>query len=136
VWYSRGTLFEDNVVRRSRYGLHYMYSDDNRFRRNRFEDNQVGAAVMYSRGVELTENAFSFSNGIAAYGLLVKDADDVYVERNRFVGNATALFPRRSEDKTGALGSVAHFVAQAAQKRVQRSDMLADKRRQLGSRVA
>ena len=38
-----------------------MYSNDNVFRRNRFEDNQVGAAIMYSRGIELTENSFSFS---------------------------------------------------------------------------
>jgi nitrous oxidase accessory protein len=92
VWYSQGTVFEDSEVRRSRYGLHYMYSDHNRFRGNRFEDNQVGAAIMYSHDVELVENTFSFSNGVSAYGLLVKDADDIFVERNRFVGNATALF--------------------------------------------
>jgi nitrous oxidase accessory protein len=79
-------------VRTSRYGLHYMYSDHNRFRRNRFEDNQVGAAIMYSRGIELAENAFSFSNGSAAYGLLLKDADDVFITANRFVDNATGLF--------------------------------------------
>jgi parallel beta-helix repeat protein len=60
IWYSANTAVEDNVVRTSRYGLHYMYSDHNAFRRNRFEDNQVGAAIMYSRGIELTENAFSF----------------------------------------------------------------------------
>jgi nitrous oxidase accessory protein len=92
IWYSSDTVVEDNLVRTSRYGLHYMYSDRNTFRRNRFEDNQVGAAIMYSRGVDLEENAFSFSNGPAAYGLLLKDADDVRIVNNRFVGNATALF--------------------------------------------
>jgi nitrous oxidase accessory protein len=92
IWYSANTVVEDNVVRTSRYGLHYMYSNGNVFRRNRFEDNQVGAAIMYSRGIELTENAFSFSDGPAAYGLLVKDADDVFIVENRFIGNATALF--------------------------------------------
>src|SRR5262249_7255198 len=92
IWYSAGTVVEDNVVRTSRYGLHYMYSNDNVFRRNRFEDDQVGAAIMYSRGIELTENAFSFSNGPAAYGLLLKDADDVFIVRNRFVHNTTGLF--------------------------------------------
>jgi len=69
-----------------------MYSHDNVFRRNRFEDDQVGAAIMYSRGVELTDNAFSFANGPAAYGLLLKDADDVFIVGNRFVRNATGLF--------------------------------------------
>jgi nitrous oxidase accessory protein len=92
IWYSAGTVVEDNVVRTSRYGLHYMYSNDNVFRRNRFEDDQVGAAIMYSRGIELTENSFSFANGPAAYGLLLKDADDVFVVGNRFVGNATGVF--------------------------------------------
>jgi nitrous oxidase accessory protein len=92
IWYSANTAVEDNTVRTSRYGLHYMYSDNNVFHRNRFEDNQVGAAIMYSRGIELTENAFSFSNGVAAYGLLLKDADDVFIVENRFVDNSTGLF--------------------------------------------
>jgi len=92
IWYSANTAVEDNTVRTSRYGLHYMYSDNNVFHRNRFEDNQVGAAIMYSRGIELTENAFSFSKGVAAYGLLLKDADDVFIVENRFIDNSTGLF--------------------------------------------
>ena len=92
IWYSSGTVVEDNVVRTSRYGLHYMYSNDNVFRHNRFEDDQVGAAIMYSHGIELRENAFSFSNGPSAYGLLLKDADDVFIIGNRFVHNDIGLF--------------------------------------------
>lgn len=92
IWYSTGTLVEDNVVRRSRYGLHYMFSDDNVFRRNRFEDDEVGAAIMYSHRITLEGNAFSFATGVSADGLLIKDADDVFVRGNRFVANATALF--------------------------------------------
>ena len=92
IWYSAGTLVEDNVVRHSRYGLHYMYSDHNVFRRNRFDDNEVGAAIMYSRDITLEQNAFSFATGASADGLLVKDADDVFVRDNRFVQNAIALF--------------------------------------------
>jgi nitrous oxidase accessory protein len=92
IWYSAGTLVEDNVVEHSRYGLHYMYSDHNVFRRNRFDDNEVGAAIMYSKDITLEENAFSFSSGASADGLLVKDADDVFVRDNRFVQNAIAIF--------------------------------------------
>ncbi len=92
IWYSAGTLVEDNVVRQSRYGLHYMYSDHNVFRRNRFEDDEVGAAIMYSRDITLEENAFSYANGASADGLLIKDADDVFVRDNRFVQNAIAIF--------------------------------------------
>jgi nitrous oxidase accessory protein len=92
IWYSSDTLFEDNVVRASRYGLHYMYSDRNVFRRNRFEHNETAAAVMYSRGLVLEDNDFSHSTGPSAYGLLLKDADDVFIRGNRFVGNAIGLF--------------------------------------------
>lgn len=92
IWYSSNTQVEDNFVHAGRYGLHYMYSNDNVFRRNRFEDNQVGAAIMYSRGIELTENSFSFSNGVAAYGILLKDADDIFIVGNRFIDNSTSLF--------------------------------------------
>jgi nitrous oxidase accessory protein len=92
IWYSRDTLVEDNVVTHSRYGLHYMYSDRNVFRRNRFEWNEVGAAIMYSKGVTLEDNDFSHSHGPAAYGLLLKDSDDVVIAGNRFVENDLGLF--------------------------------------------
>jgi nitrous oxidase accessory protein len=102
IWYSSNTLVEDNVVEHSRYGLHYMYSDHNRFHGNRFEDNQVGAAVMNSRDITLERNAFSFSSGASAYGLLLKDADDVFIRDNRFVGNATGLFVDGAPQSRGA----------------------------------
>ena len=37
----------------TRYGLHYMYSDDNRFERNVFTMNAAGAAVMFSKRIVL-----------------------------------------------------------------------------------
>lgn len=112
IWYSKGTRVERNVVRTSRYGLHYMYSDGNVFRGNRFEENQVGATIMYSRGVELTGNSFSWSNGPAAYGLLVKDSDDILIDSNRFVSNSSALFFDNSpQRKDGWLRVTGNFIA-------------------------
>ena len=70
IWQSHRCAARRNVVRGGRYGLHYMYSDDNVFRGNRFEDNLVGASIMYSRGIVLEKNSFSFSNGIGGYGSL------------------------------------------------------------------
>ena len=112
IWYSAGTVVEGNVVRGSRYGLHYMYSNDNTFRGNRFEDDQVGAAIMYSRGIQLTENAFSFTSGEAAYGLLLKNADDVFVVGNRFVRNGTGLFfDDAPESKAGRVDVRGNLIA-------------------------
>jgi nitrous oxidase accessory protein len=48
----------DNDIARVRYGLHYMYSDENRFDRNVFSDNAAGAALMYSKGLTLAGNRF------------------------------------------------------------------------------
>ena len=62
---------EENEVSGVRYGLHYMYSDDNRFEANAFRDNAAGAALMYSKGIVLRDNRFLANRNHRAYGLLL-----------------------------------------------------------------
>lgn len=92
IWFGNRTLVKDCLVRRGRYGLHYMYCDDNGFENNRFVDNQVGGTIMYSRRIRMTGNRFERSRGPSAYGMLLKDADDVLVEGNEFVDNTRGLY--------------------------------------------
>jgi nitrous oxidase accessory protein len=92
IWQSNDCIARRNVVRGGRYGLHYMYCDDNLFEDNVFEGNQTGGAIMYSRRLVLRGNRFSGSRGPSAYGLLVKVADDVLAEGNWFVDNSSGLF--------------------------------------------
>ncbi|MBM3992111.1 MAG: nitrous oxide reductase family maturation protein NosD [Planctomycetes bacterium] len=92
IWQSNDCIARRNVVRGGRYGLHYMYCDDNLFEDNVFEDNQTGGAIMYSRRLVLRRNRFSGSRGPSAYGLLVKMGDDVVAEDNWFVDNSSGLF--------------------------------------------
>ncbi|HVY48840.1 MAG TPA: nitrous oxide reductase family maturation protein NosD [Minicystis sp.] len=92
IWNSNGVVATHNLVRASRYGLHYMYSDDNRFEDNVFEGNQTGGAVMYSRRLVMRRNRFSGSRGPSAHGLLLKVGDDVVVEDNRFTDNTRGIF--------------------------------------------
>ena len=113
LWYSSGTRIEDNEVTRTRdvvvyfssrlvvrgnrisegrYGLHYMYSDDNVFEGNLFRNNQVGAFIMYSRDVRLRDNVFAESKGASGMGLGLKDADDVVATGNLFVSNASGAY--------------------------------------------
>ena len=92
IWQSNRVVVVGNVVRGSRYGLHYMYCDDDRFEDNVFENNQVGGAIMYSRRLTLRGNRFAGSRGPSAYGLLLKVADDVVVENNQFVDNTHGLY--------------------------------------------
>jgi nitrous oxidase accessory protein len=87
-----GNRIERNAVGGSRYGLHYMYAGENVFAGNLFQANQVGASVMMSRAITLKDNTFAYNAGYVGYGVLLQDAQDVRVEGNRFVGNATGLF--------------------------------------------
>jgi nitrous oxidase accessory protein len=81
-----------NDVAHVRYGLHYMYSDDNTFERNVFTRNAAGAAIMFSKRITFRENVFAEHVGYRAYGILLQTAEDVLAERNRIEGNLTGLF--------------------------------------------
>jgi nitrous oxidase accessory protein len=74
-----------------RYGLHFMFSDDCRYRDNVFRANGSGVAVMYTKRVEMTGNRLEQNWGAAAYGLLLKEIADVRLERNQFTRNTTGL---------------------------------------------
>lgn len=75
-----------------RYGLHFMFSHDNTFTNNIFQKNASGIAVMYSHGVKMFRNRFEQNWGSAAYGILMKDISDSYVQNNIFKNNTVAIF--------------------------------------------
>jgi nitrous oxidase accessory protein len=102
IWQSHRCVVRRNQVRRGRYGLHYMYCDDNVFEDNVFEDNHTGGAIMYSRGLALRRNRFTGSRGPSAYGLLIKVGDDVVAEQNWFLDNTIGIF---LEDSPSSLRS-------------------------------
>ncbi|HVQ31486.1 MAG TPA: nitrous oxide reductase family maturation protein NosD, partial [Vicinamibacteria bacterium] len=81
-----------NVARDLRYGLHYMFSDDNVFEDNLFENGAAGAALMYSRRIVFRRNLFLRNRGFASVGLLFKACDDVLAEDNLVADNARGIF--------------------------------------------
>jgi len=92
AWYAPGNRFEGNHVEHGRYGIHFMYSHDNRVTGNRFADDVVGVFVMYSRRLWIEDNQLLRSGGAAGIGLGLKEAGDVTVRGNTFVANTTGLF--------------------------------------------
>ncbi len=84
----------------NRYGLHFMFSDNCIYRGNIFRRNGAGAAVMYSRNVDMVENLFEHNWGTASYGLLLKDMSRSRIERNRFYRNTVAILSEGSNDIT------------------------------------
>jgi len=96
VWYSRRTLCEDNIVRDSRYGTHYMYSHDSTVRRSRLVDNVVGVFVMYSARLTVEHNLLAGARGGAGMGVGFKESDGVAVHDNTIAANTVGLFLDRS----------------------------------------
>jgi nitrous oxidase accessory protein len=95
---SSGGVVAGNVITDVRYGLHYMYSDDNTFEDNTFERSAAGAALMYSRRLIFRRNRFVHNRGFASVGLLLNGCDDVLAEHNLIADNARGLFLEGSHD--------------------------------------
>lgn len=75
-----------------RYGLHFMFSNDDAYIGNQFRNNGAGVAVMFSKGVTMLQNTFVENWGSAAYGILLKEISDSRIQHNRFVRNTTGIY--------------------------------------------
>jgi len=85
-------IVRGNRARDLRYGLHYMFSDDNLFEDNAFETGAAGVALMYSKRLVFRRNRFVRNRGFASVGLLLKACDDVVAEDNLIADNARGIF--------------------------------------------
>ena len=83
----RGNRSEKNI----RYGLHFMFSNDDLYQQNTFRNNGAGVAVMYSKKVRMVLNRFEQNWGPSAYGILLKDISDSEISRNSFFKNTVAI---------------------------------------------
>jgi len=85
AWYSNENRYLNNVARRSRYSIHFMFAADNLVEGNRFYDNAVGVNVMYSGGGAIRNNLFSHANGPTGMAVGFKEASNVLVEGNEII---------------------------------------------------
>jgi nitrous oxidase accessory protein len=85
-------LVRGNTARDLRYGLHYMFSDDNVFEENTFANGDAGTAIMYSNRLTFRRNRFIRNRGFASVGLLFKTCEDVLAEDNLIADNARGIF--------------------------------------------
>ncbi|MGW8121547.1 nitrous oxide reductase family maturation protein NosD [Roseivirga echinicomitans] len=75
-----------------RYGLHFMFSNNDEYVENTFEDNGAGVAVMFSKFILMKNNKFLQNWGTASYGLLLKEIYDGEVVNNTFKENTIGIF--------------------------------------------
>jgi len=83
----QNNLSENNI----RYGIHFMFSNDDIYFNNTFRKNGAGVAVMYSKKVNMEWNHFEQNWGGSAYGILLKDISDSYIQHNTFFKNTIGL---------------------------------------------
>lgn len=89
----RKTLIEGNFSEKNyRYGLHFMFSDDDVYLQNTFKNNGSGVAVMYSKRIKMNHNIFIENWGSSIYGLLLKDISSCQISNNRFIRNTTGIY--------------------------------------------
>ncbi len=81
-------ISKDNL----RYGLHFMFSDVDKYINNHFESNGAGVAVMFSKYIRMQGNNFVRNWGAASYGLLLKEITDGVIEGNLFSENTIGIY--------------------------------------------
>lgn len=115
IWYCKRILVENNLVRQHRdgiyfefvdeslirnnvsednlrYGLHFMFSNNDDYFQNEFRRNGAGVAVMFSKKINMWENVFEYNWGTAAYGLLLKEIYDAEIINNIFRQNTMGIY--------------------------------------------
>ncbi len=86
------SFIQNNLSTRNvRYGLHFMFSNNNAYLENTFKENGAGVAVMYSQKVLMIKNHFENNWGPSAYGLLLKEISDSRIFHNTYLQNTVAI---------------------------------------------
>jgi len=114
LWYSKNVFIEKNTIQNVRdgiylefsdyctvinnisennlrYGLHFMFSNNDNYRNNHFRNNGSGVAVMFSKKIEMHNNTFQKNWGTASYGLLLKEINDSNIRNNLFEKNTVGI---------------------------------------------
>ncbi|MGK7389080.1 MAG: nitrous oxide reductase family maturation protein NosD [Candidatus Cyclobacteriaceae bacterium M2_1C_046] len=91
--FAKNGHIENNISKGNlRYGLHFMFSDNNQYIENVFEANGAGVAVMFSKNITMIKNKFRLNWGTASYGLLLKEIYDSTIENNEFYQNTIGIY--------------------------------------------
>jgi nitrous oxidase accessory protein len=68
-----------------------MFSNNDHYEDNLFENNGAGVAVMFSKKIIMLNNTFKKNWGTAAYGILLKEINDAQIKGNTFEENTVGI---------------------------------------------
>ena len=90
--FSDDCLIKNNVSTENlRYGLHFMFSNNDTYQDNTFKNNGAGVAVMFSKKIKMLNNTFKENWGTASYGMLLKEINDAEIIGNTFEKNTIGI---------------------------------------------
>jgi nitrous oxidase accessory protein len=89
---TNSVIWRNIAEKNLRYGLHFMFSNNDAYISNVFTNNEAGVAVMYSNHVKMIHNYFEQNWGDGAYGLLLKEISDSHIETNHFIKNTIGIY--------------------------------------------
>ena len=90
--FSDNIIIENNISSDNlRYGLHFMFSNDDVYKDNTFENNGAGVAVMFSKRIKMLGNVFKKNWGTASFGVLLKEINDAEIIGNTFEENTVGI---------------------------------------------
>lgn len=91
-WFSKRLTVRGNLCRNSRYGVHFMYSDEAEVIDNYLTKNSVGIYLMYSRSVKVSGNYLIGNRGPSGYGIGLKDMNEAVILKNLIADNRVGIF--------------------------------------------
>jgi nitrous oxidase accessory protein len=89
---SHSRIIRNNSYGNLRYGLHFMFSNNDEYHLNTFRNNGAGVAVMFSKFVKMSFNRFEHNWGPSSYGMLLKEIYDCEIYKNNFLENSTGIY--------------------------------------------
>ncbi|HUZ58348.1 MAG TPA: NosD domain-containing protein [Hanamia sp.] len=88
---TNSVIWRNKSINNSRYGLHFMFSHNDAYISNIFQNNSAGVSVMFSHGVKMFNNYFEDNWGDGSYGIFLKEITDSYILGNKFLRNTTGI---------------------------------------------
>jgi nitrous oxidase accessory protein len=85
-------IWRNTSTNNIRYGLHFMFSNDDSYISNIFSNNGSGVSVMFSNRIKMFNNVFEENWGDASHGILLKEISDGYMQGNYFSKNTSGIF--------------------------------------------
>ncbi|MDV6377435.1 right-handed parallel beta-helix repeat-containing protein [Sporosarcina sp. GW1-11] len=93
----KGIHVYDNTVSHSRYGTHFMHTDDGLIENNMFEHNVTGLMVMMVDGFEARHNGLRYHHALNGSGMLLYDVKNASISDNQLLENRVGLVMQTCE---------------------------------------